>query len=288
VEKFRSSEGEGYELEASEVEKLLADCWLAPIDDKGPLLLIGERGLEAGRSEPILTVRVDDSPAARVDDSSAARVDDSSTARVDDSSTVRVDDSSTVRVDDSSTVRVDESSTARVDDSSTESSPLNNELNEQANWDAQADPADVTEAETGSGASGSASQAGPPPTRRKGRSKGQGDRTVHQRLKQRQKPRASDHPILTMPWVKYLSMAQWMAEQLTAEHPMPPPADMAAVLRGLGIDPDQWPTAVDRFDKWFHHVAGGVSKLAPILERTGRRWVHGVSRCRQVFAAVFT
>jgi hypothetical protein len=60
------------------------------------------------------------------------------------------------------------------------------------------------------------------------------------------------------------------------------------VLRGLGIDPDQWPTAVDRFDQWFHHVVGGASKLAPILERTGRRWVHGVSRCRQVFAAVFT
>jgi hypothetical protein len=64
--------------------------------------------------------------------------------------------------------------------------------------------------------------------------------------------------------------------------------DMAAVLRGLGIDPDPWPAAVDRFDQWFHHFVGGVSKLAPILERTGRRWVHGVSRCRQVFAVVFT
>ena len=36
--------------------------------------------------------------------------------------------------------------------------------------------------------------------------------------------------------------------------------------------------------RWFHRAAGHVSLLADAAARAGRRWFHGVARCRQAFA----
>jgi hypothetical protein len=38
VEKFRAGAPDGYELETGQMEELFADCFLAPIDDQGPLM----------------------------------------------------------------------------------------------------------------------------------------------------------------------------------------------------------------------------------------------------------
>ena len=42
VEEFHQARQEGYELETSDVEQLLADCWLMPITADGPLLLVAD------------------------------------------------------------------------------------------------------------------------------------------------------------------------------------------------------------------------------------------------------
>jgi hypothetical protein len=56
------------------------------------------------------------------------------------------------------------------------------------------------------------------------------------------------------------------------------------ILERLGMRSESWIDYASNFGRWFHRAAGGVSLLADAAARAGRRWFHGVSRCRQAFA----
>ena len=58
LEEFRASASEGYVLEYSDVEGLLADCFLAPIRDQGPALVVDAGGASRVLGSPVPAERV--------------------------------------------------------------------------------------------------------------------------------------------------------------------------------------------------------------------------------------
>ena len=102
---------------------------------------------------------------------------------------------------------------------------------------------------------------------------------IHRRYRRR-RSRASNQVILSIPFPEYLRIAEWTAEQSLARLTGPPPDDLADSLRERDLDPKKWRAAVDNFAMWFHNAVGKASRLSPILERLNRKWIQGMSHCR--------
>jgi len=86
-----------------------------------------------------------------------------------------------------------------------------------------------------------------------------------------------------MPFQQDLQIAEVTAEQLLASGKDPPPLELESLLRAKQLDPLNWHSAADNFADWFHHAVGRASHLTDVLQRRGRRWIHGITRCRDVF-----
>ena len=220
LEKFEDLEGGGYDLELGDVEGLLADCWLAPIQDAGPLLLVRD----GPQRQAVGVVAVKGTAEGTETASEEATASSSQTTE------------------------------QRPSETSDPQSPAERPL-ELSRAKVRHKPAAKT-----------------PPRR-----------TIHPRLKRRQRRRATDHTILALPLSQYLEIAQWAAKQAITERHGTVPAEIANPLRSAGIDPQCWYAAVDQFERWFHRVVGAAPKLASVVARTGRRWLHGARRCRDVF-----
>ena len=97
--------------------------------------------------------------------------------------------------------------------------------------------------------------------------------------------RASDNPILSMPFSQYREIVEWVGEQTSValETPASVPSWLAEYLTTHGVDPDNWLQAVDQFDTWFGRVVGSTERLRELLERTGNRWIRGMRNCRATF-----
>ena len=86
-----------------------------------------------------------------------------------------------------------------------------------------------------------------------------------------------------MPCGQYLALVAWTASQLKVEVPRTPPDEWQAVFRTWGIESSQWCRAVQHFGELFHRAVGHVDKLASVIERTGAKWLAGMSACGDVF-----
>jgi hypothetical protein len=84
-----------------------------------------------------------------------------------------------------------------------------------------------------------------------------------------------------MPWPQYLELAEWAAMQIYAEQAGRDPPRYFAREK---LDPLQWRQAVDQFDQWFGRAVGRSKSIQRLLQRTGRRWLHGIRRCRATFS----
>jgi hypothetical protein len=97
--------------------------------------------------------------------------------------------------------------------------------------------------------------------------------------------RASDNPILPMPFSQYREIAEWVAEQTRIAMGQPPsvPDWLVQYLRSHGTDPDNWLRAVNEFHDWFGWAVGSSERLRELLERTGNSWIKGMRNCRATF-----
>ena len=97
--------------------------------------------------------------------------------------------------------------------------------------------------------------------------------------------RASDNPILSMPFSQYREIVEWVGEQTSValETPASVPSWLVQYLTTHGIDPDNWLQAVDQFDTWFGRVVCSTERCRELLERTGNRWIRGMRNCRATF-----
>jgi hypothetical protein len=66
------------------------------------------------------------------------------------------------------------------------------------------------------------------------------------------------------------------------------PSHLAPILTRLGIKVDCWSETVTRFDQWFGHVVGRVSRVIERARQVGRRYYRGQSHCAMAFGRLVT
>ncbi len=96
--------------------------------------------------------------------------------------------------------------------------------------------------------------------------------------------RASNKGYLPVGFEDYLRILDWTGRQMRSDKRGAIPQDVRPVLERVGLRSESWVDCVENFGRSFHRAAGGVSLLADAAARAGRRWFHGVGRCRQAFA----
>ena len=112
------------------------------------------------------------------------------------------------------------------------------------------------------------------------------NRSIHLRLFGRGRlGRASDVPILAMPFAQYREVVQWVVEQSSAGAPSTPaiPTWLAQYFDSREVDPNNWRQAVENFEVWFGRAVGASDSLRELLKKTGDRWIRGIRNCRATF-----
>ena len=108
---------------------------------------------------------------------------------------------------------------------------------------------------------------------------------IHERLKSKIRPRASDNPYLDVPAMKYRELVIWSAARLqgTAEAADEVPVSISETLTAIGIDVSRWVALIGTFETKFHSAVGAAKSLEKFMQRTGRRFIHGIRACRGAF-----
>jgi hypothetical protein len=96
--------------------------------------------------------------------------------------------------------------------------------------------------------------------------------------------RASNKGYLPIGFEDYLRILDWTGRQVRNDKSGSIPQELRPILQRMGIRAESWVDCVHNFGRWFHRAAGRVTHLASEAARTGRKWFHGASRCRQAFA----
>ena len=239
------------QLEVADVEQLLAGCFLAPITDQGPLLLVNDSSRGPIRIPP---VSIERSVLQETPGEAAAE-----TAQPIASSQPITSLSEPLPTSTAVTERCTEAAVEAAQDAA----PL---------------PASGAQPATSEEQPGAAQAE-----RRRGRAQRPATYEIHQRYRQRQRRRASDHTILAISPERYLQLAEWAAEQLRGKRSDTPPTELAGVLSGLGIKPERWSSAVQQFERLFGHAIGPAAELAAFCQRAAQRTLRGIRACRDVF-----
>src|SRR5579871_535125 len=96
--------------------------------------------------------------------------------------------------------------------------------------------------------------------------------------------RASDQGFLPLSLGQYLKLLDWTGRQTRRDKAGSIPADLAPILTRVGISSETWVETVMNFGRWFRRAAGRVESLSAEANKHGRRWLHGLSHCREAFA----
>ena len=86
--------------------------------------------------------------------------------------------------------------------------------------------------------------------------------------------RASDKGFLTLPLTKYLELLDWTGRQIRADKRGSIPAELAPILKRLGLDSDNWCNLVSHFGRLFKRAAGTAASLSTEAKRRGQRYLH--------------
>jgi hypothetical protein len=251
LEKFQASAPDGYSLEARQLEELLANCFLSPISEHGPLILWN--GPQPTPATPIQLSAAD--PADPV-----AVAPEVAEPEVVAPKVVELEDQLATRA-----LEVEPEAVPTTNDGGDADSMLS--LAPEA-----------TSEETGP-----ATTTGEQPNAVK-RPKGKREPTweIHRRLSARRRKRASDNLFLDISPEQYLRIVEWSLLP-PDESAQPPPPEVESILNRWNVAPDRWHEMVENFGTWFHHLVGQVDGLASHLSRLGQQWIHGVKHCRDAF-----
>lgn len=96
--------------------------------------------------------------------------------------------------------------------------------------------------------------------------------------------RASHRGFLPMKLTHYLELLDWTGRQVGKKRRGSIPDDLAPILDRLQISGEHWVELVKNFGRWFHRAIGRPPNLAAEATRCNRRWLHGMTRTRNVFA----
>lgn len=96
--------------------------------------------------------------------------------------------------------------------------------------------------------------------------------------------RASHRGFLPMKLIQYLELLDWTGRLVRADQRGRISSELAPILERLQISADHWIDLVMNFGRWFHRAIGRPPNLAAEASRCRRRWLHGMSHMRNVFA----
>ena len=96
--------------------------------------------------------------------------------------------------------------------------------------------------------------------------------------------RASDQGFLPLKLGQYFQLLDWTGRQVRQDKRGAIPAELSPILSRLGISSDGWVETVVNFGRWFRRAAGRAESLTAEATKHGRRWLHGVSHCREAFS----
>ena len=82
---------------------------------------------------------------------------------------------------------------------------------------------------------------------------------------------------------QYLQLVDWTGRQLRRGKRGTIPAELADILQRLDVDSSVWLEGIEHFGQWFHRAAGCAQAMMEKAQQAGRRWFHGLGRCRQLF-----
>jgi len=97
--------------------------------------------------------------------------------------------------------------------------------------------------------------------------------------------RISDTPGLPMTLDQYLQLVDWTGRQVRRGKRGTIPAELADILQRLNVDSSIWLEGIEHFEQWFHRAAGCARGMMEKARQAGRRWFHGLDRCRQFFTS---
>ncbi|HEX4146393.1 MAG TPA: hypothetical protein VHY91_23025, partial [Pirellulales bacterium] len=94
--------------------------------------------------------------------------------------------------------------------------------------------------------------------------------------------RASNRGFLPLSLDDYLQLLDWTGRVLRSGC-RSIPTSLAPLFERLRLNAETWTECVDQFGRQFHRAVGRAVSLARYAERSGQRWLHGVTWSRRAF-----
>ncbi len=82
----------------------------------------------------------------------------------------------------------------------------------------------------------------------------------------------------------YLELVDWTGRAVREDKRGSIPANLPPILQRLNVDPQQWLKAACGIEKRFCRAIGPVATLEQYCQRLKKRWLHGMSSCRALYA----
>lgn len=90
---------------------------------------------------------------------------------------------------------------------------------------------------------------------------------------------------LPFSFLDYLELVDWTGRAIKDDKRGHIPANHPPILQRLGVASDQWLKASSRLEDHFYYAVGPVASLKQFAGRLNKRWLHGTSACRALYAA---
>jgi hypothetical protein len=108
----------------------------------------------------------------------------------------------------------------------------------------------------------------------------------HERNAPKPTSRASNRGYLDISFTDYLRLLDWTGRAIRSDKRGSIPADLAPILDRLGINGPAWVQLVSHFGRWFRTAAGRPENVTREAARRKRRSLHGAARSREAFSPV--
>jgi hypothetical protein len=84
-------------------------------------------------------------------------------------------------------------------------------------------------------------------------------------------------------YTDYLELVDWTGRILRDDKRGRIPDNVPAILERLNIDPNHWVYLTRDFGSPFKSLVGSAYRIKQACQQMGKRWVHGLRRCAEVF-----
>ena len=79
----------------------------------------------------------------------------------------------------------------------------------------------------------------------------------------------------------YFELTDWTGRAILEDKAGFIPSRIPGILNKLGIETETWIEIIDSFGSRFHSHVGPAENMQKICERIGKKWMHGISACKQ-------